>query len=209
MKNILCYGDSNTFGHNPVTHGGRIPFEERWTGRLSLSLWPDARIMEAGLCSRTTVFDDPFHEDVNGLKELGTAIRSAQPLDMVVIMLGTNDLKNYFHLTPGQIARGVGMLIDRARELTDAEILVLSPIKLGENIAYSEFGDSFDSISLKKSQMLGNEIRKVAEERNVHYLAAEDYASPSEEDSLHMTAKEHGRLAEAIEAEIRKILHLE
>ena len=208
MKHILCYGDSNTFGHDPVAHGGRIPFEERWTGRLSMKLWPEARIIEEGLCSRTTIFDDPFHEDVNGLKGIGMAIRSAQPLDLVVIMLGTNDLKNYFHMPPSQIARGVGVLVDKVRSLTDAEILVVSPIRLGDNIAYSEFGGAFDDISLKKSGMLGYEIRKTAEAQHVHYLAAEDYAMPSEEDSLHMTAKEHGKLADALEVKIREILDL-
>ena len=208
MKHILCYGDSNTFGHNPVTHGGRIPFEERWTGRLSLSLWPEARIIEDGLCSRTTVLDDPFHEDVNGIKELGTAIRRSQPLDLVVIMLGTNDLKNHFHMPPSQIARGVSLLIDKTRSLTDAEILVISPIRLGENIAYSEFGGAFDEISLKKSALLSEEIRKVAKLQDVYFMAAEEYAVPSEEDSLHMTAEEHGKLAKAIECKVRKILQL-
>ena len=208
MKNILCYGDSNTFGYDPVTHGGRLPFEERWTGRLSLELWPEGRIIEAGLNSRTSVFDDPFIEDLNGLRILGPTIRSALPLDLVIIMLGTNDLKNYYHMTPGQIARGIGALIDKTRSLTDAEILVISPIRLGENIPYSEFGDAFDELSLKKSKLLGNEIRKVAENAGVHYMAAEDYAIASNEDSLHMLPSEHAKLADAIEARIREILNL-
>lgn len=208
MKNILCYGDSNTFGHNPITHGGRIPFDERWTGILSRALWPEARIIEEGLCSRTTVLDDPFHEDVNGLKGLGTAIRSAKPLDLVILMLGTNDLKIHFNMPASQIARGVGLLIDRTRTLTDAEILVISPILLGNGIADSEFGGAFDGSSLGKSHLLGKEIGKVALLKGVHYMAAEDHASPSEEDSLHMTPAEHRKLASAIEEKVRSILHI-
>ena len=92
MKHILCYGDSNTFGTDPI-HGGRHPDDVRWTGVLQKLLGSDYRVIEEGCGGRTTVFEDEISYGRNGLKMLIPIIASHNPLDLIVVMLGTNDLK--------------------------------------------------------------------------------------------------------------------
>ena len=91
MKTILCYGDSNTWGFEPVTRNlyGRT---ERWTGILRQELGLDYDVIEEGLNGRTTVWDDPIEGHKNGKEQIIPILKSHQPLDLVTIMLGTNDL---------------------------------------------------------------------------------------------------------------------
>lgn len=86
MKNILCYGDSNTFGTDPV-HGGRHPWDVRWTGVLGQLLGPGYNIIEEGCGGRTTVFDDELSYGRNGLKMLVPCIASHNPLDLIILPL--------------------------------------------------------------------------------------------------------------------------
>ncbi len=109
MKTILCYGDSNTHGFNPATQG-RFSLSERWTGVLMRELGSDYHVIEEGLGGRTTVWDDPIMESRNGRDYLLPCLWSHKPLDLVIIMLGTNDLKDRFSLTPFDIAAGAGAL---------------------------------------------------------------------------------------------------
>ena len=112
MKNyqILCYGDSNTWGYIPVT-GGRYAPAVRWTGVMAERLGPRFSVIEEGQSGRTTVWDDPLEGDKNGLRYLPACLESHMPLDLVILMLGTNDLKARFSLTALDIALGVERLV--------------------------------------------------------------------------------------------------
>ena len=93
MKQILCFGDSNTWGYDGES-GERLPFKVRWTGRLQKAYeGKDVRIIEEGLCGRTTVFEDPFRQGRRGTALLPTLLETHHPVDLVVLMLGTNDAK--------------------------------------------------------------------------------------------------------------------
>lgn len=92
MKTILCYGDSNTWGFIPSI-GARYPFETRWPGVMQAALGKEYRVIEAGLSGRTTVWDDPCDIYMNGRDMLEPTLRTHAPLDLVILMLGTNDLK--------------------------------------------------------------------------------------------------------------------
>ena len=94
MKRILCFGDSNTYGYKP-DRSGQFNENIRWTGLLSKSLGDDFTINEDGVCGRTLAIDDPMFVSRNGLKSIENSIRSNSPIDLLIIMLGTNDLK-YF-----------------------------------------------------------------------------------------------------------------
>ena len=94
MKRILCFGDSNTYGYKP-DRSGQFNENIRWTGLLSKSLGDDLTIIEDGVCGRTLAIDDPMFVSRNGLKSIENSIRSNSPIDLLIIMLGTNDLK-YF-----------------------------------------------------------------------------------------------------------------
>lgn len=95
MKNILCYGDSNTWGYDAEMKF-RFPVDVRWTGVLACELGLGYHVIEEGLNARTTVWDDPFEEGKNGKNTIAPILASHCPLDLVIIMLGTNDMKNRF-----------------------------------------------------------------------------------------------------------------
>ena len=94
MKNLLFYGDSNTWGFNPAT-GERYPYEKRWTAICAKILGDDFNCIPAGMNGRTTIFDDPVKACRNGRDALDYELQTHKPLDLIVVMIGTNDLK-YF-----------------------------------------------------------------------------------------------------------------
>ncbi|MBQ9959278.1 MAG: acylhydrolase, partial [Oscillospiraceae bacterium] len=96
-KRILCYGDSNTWGYIGGV-GERFGRDVRWTGRLQTLLGSDYTVIEEGLNSRTTVWDDPVEMHKNGYTYLMPCLQTHRPLDLVIIMLGTNDLERRFHV---------------------------------------------------------------------------------------------------------------
>ena len=142
MKVIMAYGDSLTFGANPIVNGPRHAYEDRWPTALERGLGGKARVIAEGLGGRTTVHDDWFaNADRNGARILPTLLESHSPLDMVIIMLGTNDIKPIHGRTAGEAGRGMGRLVQiiRAhyagrREREPAIVLVAPPpLVKGEN----------------------------------------------------------------------------
>ena len=116
MKTVLCYGDSNTYGYNPV-NGMRYGESIRWTCRLRDLLGDGYRVIEEGCNGRTTIYDDPVDGWKNGLDYLRPCLNSHKPVDIVILMLGSNDLKDTFHLTAREIADGAGVLVDTIKNL--------------------------------------------------------------------------------------------
>lgn len=115
MKNILCFGDSNTFGYD-ILKDSRFPWGVRWTSILQEKLGSDYRIIEEGMGGRTTVWDDPIENLQSGKTYLLSCLESHWPLDLVIIMLGTNDLKTRYALNAHDIAAGVETLAVMTRE---------------------------------------------------------------------------------------------
>ena len=107
QKNILCFGDSNTWGFPPDC-GARYDRETRWPGVLQQQLGEDYYVIEEGLPGRNTVWDDPVEGGKNGLKQLVPLIHSHMPLDLLIIMLGTTDFKNRFSVSPRDISWSIG-----------------------------------------------------------------------------------------------------
>lgn len=206
MKRILCFGDSNTFGYKP-DRSGRFDENTRWTGLLANSLKDNFIIIEDGLCGRTTALDDPFCDGRNGLKSIENSVRKNSPIDLLIIMLGTNDLKVFYRMTAKKIAKNCGKIIEKALafcENSDSiKILIVSPILLGENIL--AINSTYNIQSITVSHLLSKELKALAEEKNCHFLSAEDYAKASELDCEHMAPDEHKKLAVAIESKIREI----
>ena len=127
MKQILCFGDSNTYGLIPGTKD-RYDWDTRWSGRIGQRLWEDGcRIVEEGLCGRTTVFDDPLRDGRRGTELLSVILETHKPVDVVVLMLGTNDCKTMYDASAEVIGRGVERLLDQIKE---GEILALDNGKL-------------------------------------------------------------------------------
>ena len=201
MKQILCFGDSNTFGTNPA--GGRWPRDIRWTGRLQMLLSEGYYVIEEGCGGRTTVWEDNLELHKNGRTALPVALASHKPLDLVILMLGTNDCKARFSLLPEDIANGAGELVELVRqypygaEYPVPQVLLVSPIEIGKDIAHSKF-TGFRAEAHELSRELSDLYRKKAEELNCRYFAASSVAKPSVSDSLHMEAADHCVLANAL-----------
>src|ERR1700710_327629 len=139
MKTILCYGDSITYGANPVAGAARHAYEDRWPGALEAKLAGQVRVIAEGLGGRTTVHDDWYADaDRNGARVLPTLLSSHGPLDMVIVMLGTNDLKPFHGRTAMECANGVGRLVQIVRGHAAGEgepapqIVIVAPPNLGK-----------------------------------------------------------------------------
>ena len=199
MKNILCFGDSNTYGLRP-DNGDRYDIRTRWTGILSDMLTSvDYHVIEEGLCGRTTVFEDSTRVGRNGALYLPVFLESHYPVDTVVLMLGTNDCKTICNASSAVIGRGIEILLKQIRNYNrDINIILVSPIHLGERVWQKEYDPEFNEQSVITSKELKAVFRRLAEEYDCMFLAASDVAEPSELDQEHMDANSHKLLAGAI-----------
>lgn len=197
--NILCFGDSNTWGYKP-DKTGRFDENTRWTALLQKKLGPEYHIIEEGLCGRTTVFQDELRESRRGLDMIGVTVEMHNPLDLVIIMLGTNDCKTRYGASASVIARGLDQVIRKARLNASQhfDLLVVSPIHLGHGVGEADFDPEFNERSEVVSRNLANEYRKVALQNHAAFLNAADFASPSTTDREHMDEVGHAALADAI-----------
>ena len=114
-KHIVCFGDSNTHGYcadpnDTADHTDRFTEDERWTCLLQKALGEDYLVLEEGLSGRTTVFRDPLHECMSGLDVIYSTLMSHEPVDLLIIMLGTNDTKERFNASPACIGIGMSVL---------------------------------------------------------------------------------------------------
>ena len=203
IKNVLCYGDSNTYGYMPG-YGTRYPREIRYPGRLQMILGDEYNVIEEGCSGRTTLYDDPIDGWKNGMDYLLPCLYSHRPIDIMILMLGSNDLKLTFHLTAEQIAESAGKLVDVVKSFTAEKqefvpkIILVSPPEIGKDIRTSAFYGAFDEGSIEESKRFPEFFRKVANQRDCIFFDAAKYIYPSEVDSLHLTPEGHITLAKEL-----------
>jgi lysophospholipase L1-like esterase len=204
---ILCFGDSNTFGQ-PSEESGRWPADVRWTGRLQQFLGAGYAIIEEGLGGRTTDLDDPDRDDRNGRIYFQPCLRSHSPLDMVVIMLGNNDLKTKFGRETDAVAAALEGYIDNVERTAWTRtggvpaVLLVSPIHLDpDQPGFAERSSEYDADSVRKSRELGAAIRRVASKRQALFVDAATVACPGD-DGTHLSRDSHERLAMLIAQKI-------
>ena len=199
MKQILCFGDSNTYGLIPKTDE-RYPWKVRWTSILNEKLGlENYRIIEEGLCGRTTIFDDPLRKSRCGIQMLPSILETNRPLDIVVIMLGTNDCKTIYGATAEIIGKGIISIIEQIRTYSaGSKILLISPIHLGDEVWKKEFDPEFSAASVSVSKELAAVYKDIAEKENLYFLDAASYAVPSSIDQEHLDEEGHRLLAEAV-----------
>ena len=207
MKQILCFGDSNTYGLIPAAND-RYPWGIRWTSILDENIKKyNYRVVEEGLCGRTTIFDDPLRVGRNGSKLISVLLETHRPVDIVVIMLGTNDCKAVYDANARVIGKGIERILDSTYNINkDSKVLIVSPIRLGDGVWEDGFDPEFDEKSVETSKKLEEVYREVAKKRNTYFLAASDYADPSAEDREHMDEAGHKAFAEAITEKIKEII---
>ncbi|MCQ2508373.1 MAG: SGNH/GDSL hydrolase family protein [Dorea sp.] len=199
---VLCYGDSNTYGYHPVTCG-RYPRDIRWTGRLQNLLGEDYYVIEEGCNGRTSTFKEPGAEWKNGLDYLKPCMNSHKPVDILVLMLGTNDLKEYFHASAKDIAESVEKIVKEANTFSKAKgfettIILVSPIHVSAEIIFGGFGSEFAHSAATRSREFSKYYKEVAERNGCVFFDAAKFVEPSKEDSLHMNEEGHKKFAEAL-----------
>lgn len=219
-KTVLCYGDSNTWGFaaelQPADkcYIARYPEEVRWTGVLQGLLGERYRVIEEGLNARVSVWDDVAWPDRNGLAYLRPCLNTHAPIDLVVLMLGTNDLKVRISAYVPDIARAAGTLVKAIQSGQDGppgrapEVLLVSPILVGEGLEQAAL-DIYEELgrenARKNSLLFTKYYRAVAKECNCFFLDAAEHAGPGTTDALHLDADNHRKLGEAVARKVDEI----
>ena len=231
---ILCYGDSNTFGYNPMT-GLRYPESVRWPKLLQARL--DARgiadsteaqgvadpakaqsdkgqtfrVIEEGCNGRTAAYIKEEEPWKYGLPYLKPCLNTHKPVNLLILMLGSNDLKKMFPADPEEIAASVKGLIETTVEFTKEkqgfapQILLISPPEIGPEIETSVFAESFDIDAVSRSKAFAPLYEKVARETGCDFLNAAALTGSLPEDSLHFMPADHASLADAVYSMVCKI----
>ena len=204
-KHILCLGDSNTHGYcadpTDCADGGiRFNEDERWTCRLQAALGSDYLVTEEGLSGRTTVFVDPIHESMDALSVLYPILKSHECINLLIIMLGTNDVKERFAANEYVIGAGMERLIQRAKTIDcwgtqKPNLLVVAPPRIGDGFHDAVMGNG----CVERSRGVAEQFRIVAERNQVHFLNAAD-CEFNQVDFMHLTRRGHAQLAEKLAA---------
>lgn len=202
---ILCFGDSNTYGYIPG--GGRYDRRTRWPGRLKGLLGKQHQVIEEGLNGRTTVYQEPMNPERCGADAIGAAVELHSPLDLLIIMLGTNDCKAEFHADSRRIAENLETVLKKAEACTKRPFraLIIAPAPLSEKAACRDFGDAFDETSIEVSKGLAKEYAKLAAKYGYDFLDAAKVASVSRADGVHLDENAHEALALAVAERLRDI----
>ena len=210
LRTVLCFGDSNTYGQAPgISALDRHGPDVRWPGVLQRSLGDSWRVIEEGLPGRTTVRDDPIEgKHKNGRRYLVPCVQTHTPLDLVILLLGTNDLKARFNQPASEVAMGIGVLVHDIRELGagvgggQPEILIVAPPPTLDDM---KVWSQVFAGAAEKSRHLALEFEIMADSLECHFFDAGSVASSSELDGLHLDAEAHQKLGEALAREVEAI----
>ena len=206
--NILCFGDSNTWGcvgrwQESLLPPPRYDEEHRWPDVMAKELGEGYNVVTDALCGRTTIYT---HRDEGPMYSaepyMLACMRCHSPLDLMIIMLGTNDIYNYPPLNPDNIGDGMRKLVTMAqssqwgREHQAPRILIIAPIEVkkpspnGRQLVYAKYRQE-EGVALSK--LFPSVYKKIADEMGCGFLNAAEFAVPCDADGLHMD--EHGQIS--------------
>lgn len=214
IRHILCFGDSLTWGWVPVEEGTpstRYAANERWTGVLAAALGGSWNVIEEGLSARTTAICDPNDPRLDGSAYLPAALASHMPLDLVIVMLGTNDTKSAYRRTAHDIALGMAKLESQIAKSAGGvgtaypapATLIVAPPPLGKISGW--LGAQFEGAHAK-AEALPEQYRALARARGAHFLSAGDHISTDGSDGVHFTLENNRILGHALAAKVREIV---
>jgi len=162
-------------------------------------------VIEEGLCGRTTMFDDPLRDGRCGVKILPTILETHFPINLTIIMFGTNDCKTIYGTTAEIIAKGASRLINKVRSVAkESEILLVSPIHLGNDVKH--FDAEFSDASVEVSKNISGAYKKVFVIEKVYFLDSAVFSEPSKADQEHLSENGHKLMAEAMLKKVLEIL---
>lgn len=206
-KTIVCFGDSNTYGYDAVSNA-RFCEEERWTCLLSDFLGKGYLIREEGMSGRTTVFEDPLFEGLSGISSIHSVLMTHSPISLLIIMLGTNDVKQRFSATAENIAQGLDRLVTKAMHTPcwkdKPNILIMAPPPIRDVYKISDVANKMGEGCHTKSAKLPELYQKLAKEKGLHYLDISTISGVSmcDFDGMHLTLESHMALAKHLAAYI-------
>ena len=215
VRRILCFGDSLTWGWVPSADGAptdRFAPDVRWTGVLAEALGEGFEVIEEGLSARTTNLDDPSDPRLNGAGYLPACLASHLPLDLVVVMLGTNDTKAYFRRTPTDIGLGASVLIGQilssgggvGTSYPAPGVLLVAPPPLGET-PHPWFQLIFEG-AREKSASLAHVYSSLASFMKVPFFDAGSVIATDGVDGVHFTEQNNRDLGAALADRVRVLL---
>jgi lysophospholipase L1-like esterase len=207
-KTVLCYGDSITWGYNPANQD-RIPSNERWPGVLGKGLGHNYRVIEEGLNGRTTVWDDPLnHGFKNGLKYLIPCLDTHKPVDLCILLLGTNDMKKRFSLSAIEIARGIMVLVnviqksETGPKMMPPKILLMTPPYVSKLSSFSEEFENAYQISRKLPELYS----QIASDYGCEFLDTSQIIVASDLDGVHPDLNNHIKLGKVVLDKVKEIM---
>ncbi len=195
---ILCFGDSNTWGYTPKTKE-RYSKNIRWSSLLQKKLGDNYEIIEEGLNSRTTRLDDPKNEGKNGKAYLLPCLESQNPVDIIILFLGTNDLKERFNCTSNQIAEGIEELLEIIKtkaidkDNNMSKIILVCPTIVDESVEGTE--EKYLGAE-EKSRKLPGLYEQIAKKWNISFLNLQEHLTPSKKDGYHLDPESHQKISE-------------
>ena len=209
MTTVLIYGDSNTHGSGPavdVQSGFRLPKQDRWVSVVKSVLGPDVDIIDEGMPGRTTVLDDPINgAHYNGMRVFPAILHSHSPIDLLVVMLGTNDIQTKYGFRSYEVAQALEKYVDVARQSGAVrDIMLISPVPVKEVGTYAE---SYAGASARQAGM-AERIQAVASRLDIGFFDAATVAEASNIDGVHFDTENQQKLglamAHAIQTRLRK-----
>ena len=201
MAVILCFGDSLTYGFDPAT-GGRFPPDSRWPDELARRT--GHTVITEALPGRTTVFDSPYADARSGRAMLPAILESHAPVDLVILMLGTNDLQGPLELSARHSASGLWTLIDIVnRSDGPPACLVVAPPPIVEPKGF--MGVFFEGREAESSALEGH-YRTICEQTGTAFFAAGDVVRPSPVDGIHLDPAGQVALGSALAQRVAEML---
>lgn len=208
---VVCFGDSLTWGFNPVDKT-RYGHDVRWTRLLQTELGSAFHVVEEGINGRTTVFEDPVRGDKNGLQHLAGVRKTHMPIDVLVIMLGSNDLQDRFSLSAEAIGLAMGRILFAATQPTDdvegraPKVLLMAPPPLGD-FTDKEYSSVYSNAhGGEQSRKLAGVYERLAQDYGVAFFNTGTVISASQVDAIHFDAAPQAELAKAIAQKVRALV---
>ena len=206
MAVVLCFGDSLTFGFDPAT-GGRFPPDSRWPDVMAEMI--DATVITEALPGRTTVFDSPYADTRSGRAMLPAVLESHAPVDLVIVMLGTNDLQGPLELSARHSASGLWTLVDIVHRSGAGpaagapQCLVVVPPPIVDPAGF--MGVFFEGRE-QESRELAVQYRRICEQTGTPVFFAGDVVQPSPVDGIHLDPQGQRTLGAALAERVRDML---
>lgn len=207
---IICFGDSNTYGYDTETNG-RFPRDARWTGVLAQEIGAGHEVIEEGLCGRTSVFQDPLTEGLSSLDYITPCLMTHSPVDLLIVMLGTNDVKERFSATPRNITGGFARLLLKAQQTPawstkGPQILVVAPPPIKPLYIQGVFAGEMGDGCSQKTHLLPELYQEMAQTNGYSFLNGGDFAEMRDLDGMHMDAANHAKLGRAVAKKVCELL---